>query len=130
MLAADRYRQVQRTTMTQGELLLALYDGLFRFLAGAKVCFEQGQHARGRELLGKSHAIISEFYVALDHKVNPELCNNLAGLYDFCLSRISDCNRTADGALIDEVVRVLSPLREAWQQAVPRAVMENKSSSR
>lgn len=130
MLAADRYKQVQRHTMTQGELLLALYDGLFRFLSGAKVCLQQGQPARGRELLGKAHAIVSEFYVALDHKTSPELCNNLAGIYDFCLSRITDCNRTGDAALIDEVVRVLTPLREAWQQAVPRAVKENSPSSR
>jgi flagellar protein FliS len=128
MLAAHRYKQVERHTMTQGELLLALYDGLFRFLNGAKVCFSQGQPARGRELIGKAHAIVSEFYLALDHKVNPELCNNLAGIYDFCLSRLTECNRSGDPALVDEVVRVLTPLREAWQQAVPRSVQENSSS--
>ena len=34
--AAARYAQVRDSTSTPGDLLLALYDGLFRFLNGAK----------------------------------------------------------------------------------------------
>src|ERR1043166_2227667 len=93
--AADRYKQVQANTSTPGELLLALYDGLFRFLNGAKVCFDNQQAPRGRELVAKAHAILSELILALDHKAAPELCANLASVYDFALSRLSDANREA-----------------------------------
>jgi flagellar secretion chaperone FliS len=128
--AAERYKQVQQHTLTPGELLLALYDGLFRFLNGAKLCFENKNPAKGRELLGKAHAIVSELYVALDYKVDAELCGNLASVYDFALSRLLDANRKADPLLVEEVLRVLRPLREAWQQAVPQAQKENGARPR
>lgn len=128
--AANRYRQVQQHTLTPGELLLALYDGLFRFLNGAKVCFENKQAPRGRELLSKAHAIISELYCALDYKQNAELCANLASVYDFALSRITDANRAASPEMVAEVVRVMTPLREAWVQAVPQAIKENGLKTR
>ena len=122
--AAQRYNQVRASTSTPGELLLALYDGLFRFLNGAKVCFENNEAARGRELVGKARAVISELLLALDHKVAPELCANLAAIYDFALSRLSDANRDAKPIHLVDVMRALTPLREAWQLAVPKAMAE------
>jgi flagellar protein FliS len=122
--AADRYKQVRIQTSTPGELLLALYDGLFRFLNGARACFESKEHPRAREQLSKAHAIVSELLLALDHKVAPELCANLAAIYDFVLSRISDATRNADTRAIDDALRALTPLREAWQLAVPKAAAE------
>jgi flagellar protein FliS len=122
--AAQRYNQVRANTQTPGELLLALYDGLFRFLNGAKVCFENKQDARGRELVSKARAIVSELMMALDHKVAPDLCANLAAVYDFALHRLSEANRVAKSAPVEEVIRALGPLREAWALAVPKAIAE------
>lgn len=123
--AAKRYQQVQSTTLSQGELLIALYDGIFRFLNGAKLCFDNNENARGREFLSKVHNIIGELFLALDFKVAPELCANLASIYDFALSRIMDANRDASSAYVEEIIRILSPLREAWVEAVPKAKQES-----
>lgn len=122
--AAQRYSQVRANTSTPGELLLALYDGLFRFLNGAKVCFERNEAPRGRELVSKARAVVSELLLALDHDVAPELCANLAAVYDFALARLADANRDAKPAHIEEVIRALTPLREAWTLAVPKAMAE------
>lgn len=122
--AAARYTQVRNTTSTPGELLLALYDGLFRFLNGAKACIENKQMPRARELLSKCNAIISELVIALDHEVSPELCGQLEGLYGFCIDRIQIASRKASVSAIEEVTRVLTPLREAWAIAVPKAIQE------
>jgi flagellar protein FliS len=122
--AAQRYNQVRMTTSTPGELLLALYDGLFRFLNGAKICVERNELPRARELLSKAYAILSELYIALDHSQAPELCANLEALYGFCMDRVMMASRKALVEPIEEVVRVLTPLREAWQIAVPQAARE------
>jgi flagellar protein FliS len=122
--AADRYKQVRFNTSSPGELLLALYDGLFRFLNGARACFEAKQDARAREQISKAHAIVSELLLALDYKASPELCANLSALYDFVLFRLSEANRNRDVNAIDDAIRVLVPLREAWQLAVPAAAAE------
>lgn len=122
--AAARYTLVRNATSTPGELLLALYDGLFRFLNGAKACMENKQMPRARELLSKCHAIISELMIALDHDVAPELCGQLEGLYQFCIDRIQVASRKSETTAIEEVTRVLTPLREAWIIAVPKAIQE------
>jgi flagellar secretion chaperone FliS len=122
--AAARYERVKTSTASKGELLLALYEGLFRFLSGAELCFDQGQNARGRELNSKSHAIISELQIALDPKVAPELCAQLGPLYDFCLDRLRESSSTATAGPVRDVIRVLSPLREAWATAVPEAARQ------
>lgn len=122
--AAQRYNQVRTNTSTPGELLLALYDGLFRFLNGAKVCFENGERPRGRELVGKARAVVNELLLALDFSASPELCMNLAAVYDFVLSRLSDANRDAQAGPVEEAIRALTPLREAWIIAVPKAIAE------
>src|ERR1041384_5146884 len=107
-VAAARYTEIRNATSTPGELLLALYDGMFRFLNGAKACFDNQQAPRGRELVGKARAIISELLLALDHTAAPELCANLAALYDFSLSRLSEANREAQSKPLDDVIRVLT----------------------
>jgi flagellar secretion chaperone FliS len=122
--AAQRYSQVRMTTSSPGDLLLALYDGVFRFLNGAKICFERKEVPRGRELLSKAYAILSELYIALDHTLAPELCANLEALYGFSMDRVMLASRKTLVEPIDEVIRVLTPLREAWQIAVPQAALE------
>ena len=97
---------------------------MFRFLNGAKLCIENKQLPRARELLSKTHAILSELTIALDHSVAPELCGQLDGLYGFCIDRIQVASRKGDVVPIDEVTRVLTPLREAWAVAVPKAIQE------
>ena len=128
--AAARYALVRDITSSPGELLLALYDGLFRFLNGAKLCIENKQLARARELLSKSHAILSEFTIALDHNLAPELCGHLQGVYEFCIDRVQLASRKANVAAIEEVTRVLTPLREAWVIAVPKAIQDAHTAAR
>src|SRR5258705_5116068 len=108
--AAQRYSQVRMTPSTPGELLLALYDGLFSFLNQAKICLQHKQMVRARELLSKSYAILSELYIALDHSIFPELCANLEALYGFGMDRVMQASRKGTYEPIDEVVRVLTPL--------------------
>jgi flagellar protein FliS len=122
--AAAQYKKVRATTSNQGELLLALYDGLFRFLNGSKICIERREFTRAREFNSKAFAIISELNLALDHTLAPELCRNLSAIYVFCMDRLRVASRADDAQAVADVVRSLTPLREAWQLAVPKATAE------
>lgn len=128
--AAARYTQIRNTTSSPGELLLALYDGLFRFLNGARVCIERKELARAREQLSKAYAIVSELYIALDHQIAPELCAQLEGVYGFAMDRLMHTQRRCELGPLDEVIRVLTPLREAWAIAVPQAAREQQEAAR
>ncbi len=115
---AASYQAVQIRTDDPGEALVALYDGLFRFLNVARYGLRNGQRGRAGEALSKAHAIVSEFYLALDHKQAPELCANLSGVYNFCLDRLTRANIKSDANAVDEVVRVLQPIRDAFTTVV------------
>ena len=128
--AVAKYREIQIQTSSPGELLLALYDGVFRFLTGAQHSFSTGHRAKGSELVSKSHAIISELLLALDYNQSPELCERLASVYDFCLSRLTEANMKGDAQKVAEVIRVLTPLREAWRVAVPKAAIEQAQAKK
>ena len=72
--AVNRYKQVLVQTSSPGQVLIALYDGIFRFLNGAKACIAKKELSRARELLSKTQAIIHELDISLDHDASPYLC--------------------------------------------------------
>lgn len=122
--AISRYKQVVVSTSTPGELLLALYNGLFRYLRQARLLLENKERGKAAERVSRARAIIVELDLALDHELFPELCANLSGLYGFCLDRLRVATREDSTKALDEIIRVLTPLQEAWQLAVPKATAE------
>ncbi len=116
---SEQYKLVQITTSNPGEVLVALFDGLFRFLLVAKHMLPQpGKRGQAGEAMSKAHAIVSELYTGLDRSQYPELVDNLTRVYEDCLGRITHANLKNDVAAIDEVIRVLTPGREGFAQAV------------
>lgn len=116
--AAHRYQAVQISTSDPGATLVALFDGLFKFLFQAQHALRAGRRAAAGEAISRAHAIVSELLVALEPRHAPQLCANLTGLYDFSLSRLHHANLHSDAAAIDDVVRVLAPVREAFTTVV------------
>jgi flagellar protein FliS len=113
-----RYKAVQVTTASPGELLVALYDGLFRFLRAAEMGLEAGDRARACEAIDRAHAILGEFAASLDSSQAPELCDTLRALYMFCMGHLVDANLHQDAARVADVARILAPVREAFTIAV------------
>jgi len=116
--ALNRYKNVQVKTSSPGELLVMLYDGLFRFLTEAKLCMEKGERARAGERISRCHQIFQQLLNGLNREHAPELCENLQRLYMFCMSHIVQSNIQQDPEKLMEVMRVLTPLREAWTTVV------------
>ena len=119
-----RYKTAQVTVSSPGELLIALYDGLFRFLNLARHAMQSSKRGQAGENIGRAHAILAELLVSLDHSKAPELCQNLAGLYEFSMSRLTLANVKQDPTMIEDVIRVLTPVREGFAEAVKQVARE------
>jgi flagellar protein FliS len=113
-----RYQAVKITTSNPGDILVALLDGVFRFLNVAKHSLGKGDRGRAGEAMSRAYAIIAELLVSLDHSHFPELCQTLTGVYDYCLTRITYATRHADVKALEDVMRVMTPVREAFTIAV------------
>lgn len=114
--AAARYKAVQVNTCTPAQLVGLLYDGLVRFLGEATTAIENNDRARAGERIGRSHAILEQLALGLDPSHAPELCANLEAVYAFCMHRLLQANLEQNPAIIAEVVRVITPLREGWKE--------------
>ena len=116
--AIARYGAVKVTTASPGQILVMLYDGLLRFLREAQVAIVAKECAKSGERIGRSLAILDQLLIGLDPKHAPELCERLQSLYVFCIQRLVRANVERNADMVGDVVRVLSPLRDAWSTAV------------
>jgi flagellar protein FliS len=124
-----KYRAVQVTTCSPGQLLLMLYDGLFRFLREAETAIKAKDRATAGERVSRSHAILEHLLTGLNPEAAPKLCEHLEPLYHFCMREIIEANRREDAQKIADVIRVLTPLRDAWIVAVKQAAAEQAGSA-
>ncbi len=116
--AATRYRAVTVQTAGPGTVLLMLLDGMFRFLEEARAASEADDRARAGDRIMRAHAILSELAATLDRSAAPELCENLESIYLFCMSRLVEANLHRDPQRIGDVVRIMTPVREAFRAAI------------
>lgn len=110
--------EVPSGPVSQGNILLMLYDGAIRFVDLAKNQITEGNRAAKEVSLGKAYAIIAEFINSLDYEQAPELCSNLQKIYEFMLTQLTQANTNMDAKPLDTVLRHLKEMRRTWSEAV------------
>jgi len=123
MQATAMSRQSVRQEMpvgpvSQGNILLMLYDGAIRFVDMAKQQIVEGNVTAKEISLAKAYAIIAEFINSLDHRQAPELCENLQKIYEFMLAQLTEANSTGETEPLDIVLGYLNDMRRTWSEAV------------
>jgi flagellar secretion chaperone FliS len=116
--ALARYGAIKVTTSSPGQLLVMLYDGLLRFLREAQAAMAANDRKRSGERIGRSHDILAYLLATLDPTHNAQLCAHLQPLYVFCMQHLLKANLEQDPTKLGELVRILTPLRDAWSTAV------------
>lgn len=116
--AAQKYLNTQMTITTQGELLVKLYDGAIRFLTQAKVEIEEKNYEAKGLLISKAMDVISELHSSLNKERGGEIAQNLHNLYLYANSRLMTANMRMDTSILDEVIKILSELRDAFSEII------------
>lgn len=114
--AAQAYFQTQVSTTSQGHLLIMLYDGAIKFLKQAKVKIQEKNYAEKGMLISRAMDVINELDSSLNRAKGGDLAVNLHNLYFFCNTRLLNANLRMDCGLIDEVIKILTGLRDAFAQ--------------
>jgi flagellar protein FliS len=99
LASADPHRVIQ-----------LLMHGAIERLALGKGCIERADWGGKGEAFTRAIEIINALRDALDRDVNPELVDNLDGLYDYMIVRINEASVSKDCAVIDQVIE------GAWDQ--------------
>jgi flagellar protein FliS len=122
--ALARYGNVKVTTASPAEHIVMLFDASFRFLREAVLASKAQDRARMGERIGRANAIFSALLAGLDRAISPKLCDQLEPLYGFCMNHILQANLKNEPAKLEEVITVLTPLRNAWASAAQELVRE------
>lgn len=111
------------------KLTSMLFEGALLAIARARHALARNEPATKGQFISKAIAIIGEgLHASLDKDVGGELARNLSALYDYMVKRLVHANIKNDDAALDEVARLFTELKDAWDsirpqvtQAVPAA---------
>ena len=119
MNTARKYRETNIKTASPMQLVLMLYDECLRALDRADKALDLTGPERietvGNHLL-HAQDIITELAVSLDMEQGGEIAANLHNLYDFMINHLSEANVKKERKPIRDVHKMMSELKEAWQQ--------------
>jgi flagellar secretion chaperone FliS len=112
------YRQIATQTAPPGQLILMLYDGALRALERSLTGFSLEDPAEANMLihnnLQRAGEIIGELNLALNMEKGGECAITLRRLYDYFDRRIMESNLRKQREGVEEVIRHLTVLRDAW----------------
>jgi flagellar protein FliS len=130
------YQRTNVNTADQRTLIVMLYDGLLRFLRKAEQKINAQDIEGAHNYLVRSREIVAELLATLRPEKGGDIGRNLKRLYAYAFDRIVEANLYKDKARIEDVIRVMSILRDGWLSmksvqapAAPEGVIERKRVS-
>jgi flagellar protein FliS len=118
---AEVYRRTNVHTRSPLELVVMLYDGALQSLADARAAIARKDIAERANAVSKALAILTELQGTLNMKDGGSLAEELDRLYAYSISRLVDVTTKRDAKAIEDIVRVLTPLRDGWAQIAQQA---------
>lgn len=100
-----------------------LMEGALEKMALAKGAMERKEYEAKAEHFSKATAIILNLRDTLDLDVGGELGQNLFALYDYIVRRLNDANIQNSVKIMEEVIELMLPIKNAWAQ-IPEAAKQ------
>ena len=129
------YQQTSITTSNPMKLVLMLYDAAISFLKDSIEAINKKDVKSKITAINRAKDIIAELNNSLRCEIGGEFALNLRKLYFFMDRHLFQANLKNNTQAIREVIKLLSTLREAWQDAynqtaVPGTAPYNQIESR
>ena len=128
MNAAMKYGKVQAATASNERLMVMAFETALRHMRTAVTCFEDGRRREGVVLCTKASDLVIGLQSTLDTRWAPELCRQLAALYQFTCARLLKAATSLDpklcAASTKEAIRAFAPLVDGFSAAVEKVMVQ------
>ena len=114
--ALENYNQMNINIDRPEKLILMLYEGALRFANFAKKAIKEGNIEDKVKYIIKTSNIFIELINSLDFEKGGDIAYYLNGLYGYQLQLLAKANLENEEKYIDDVIRVLKGLIEAWKE--------------
>jgi flagellar protein FliS len=111
------YHQAAIESANGVQLIVALYDGMQRFLTQAAVACEAGDHAVRREAARRALNIVIHLQASLRMDVGGASAERLSDFYTAVFADILRASASASRQLFLDTAREVHNVREAWKVA-------------
>lgn len=115
--AANAYRKGDLESAPKHLVLERLFERFTRDLLQAREAIAAKDIQRKANMIDHAMRIVAELSAALDHAVAPELCANLAALYQYVTDRLAEANANVATAPLDDATRLMSEIASAFKEA-------------
>jgi flagellar protein FliS len=115
MRGYQRYREDALNTMTQGELLLLIYDELIKRLTQAELALSKQEYPAFELSVDKSAEIIRYLDSILDHQY--PISSQLTKLYEYFCYELSRVKSGRNRKELERVKRMAGELRDSFREA-------------
>ena len=115
MKGFQQYKAQSVNTMTQGELLLLLYDELYKRLSQAELMLDQQNYPVYEASVERAVAIIEYLDATLDRQY--PISTNLAQLYEYFTYELGRAKIGRRKEILTHVKTMINELRDAFRQA-------------
>ena len=126
------YRQIATQTAPPGQLVLMLYEGILRYLERSLPGFTCPDPAQANMLihnnLQRAQEIVRELSLALDLEKGGQFAHTLRRLYDYFDRRLTESNLRKNRQGVDEVIRHVTILRDAWATMLNNQAADNQAT--
>ena len=110
----ESYLRTRVESSTPEELIVMLFDGALRFTREARDAAERRDVPARAAAVSRALAIIAELQGSLDFDRGGPIAASLEELYAFVSRRLIDGSVGQKTEAFDDVLRVLTPLRDGW----------------
>nr|WP_302819774.1 flagellar export chaperone FliS [Ruthenibacterium lactatiformans] len=111
----QKYQQQSVMTMTQGEMLIKLFDEIIKQLYAAKQFNLEKDYGAANSAVQKAQKILRYLDSTLDSRY--EISSNLSALYEYFIHCLTQANLRKENAPIEEILPMIDELRESFVQA-------------
>ncbi|MEA2426814.1 MAG: flagellar secretion chaperone FliS [Thermoleophilaceae bacterium] len=119
--AQQAYRDSSVLTAPPERLVVMLYDGAHRFLFQAAHAMRSGDITLMNNRMQRAEAIVNELRSTLNFEQGGEIAVRLDSIYSFCQRHMLDARLKLDPARIEQVMKLLADLRDAWDQVAAKS---------
>ena len=115
----QQYKNQAVSTMTQGEMLLLLFDELVKRITRAELALKDQDNVVFEQSVNRAVDIIKDLKQTLNREY--AISVQLRALYDFFIYELSRVKASRRQAILDELKPLVEELRDAFRQAEKRS---------
>ena len=117
MRGIAEYQTVALESSDQRKLVLLCFEALIRRQEEAKTAIQVGRFMEAIECIRIAREIYCELLLAVDQDASPEMGQNLASLYDWCIRTLASVGQTYDLDILEQSLKVTRTLHQGFSSA-------------